>query len=80
MAYADDGQGIKLKESSALFHEDSESWFQNLPHIGNVRPYGLAVARAKAQLLKDCMDGPDSLSNVLFPTGETDQNGGVADG
>lgn len=28
MAYADDGQGIKLKESSALFHEDSESWFQ----------------------------------------------------
>ena len=36
MAYADDGQGIKLKESSALFHEDSESWFQNLPHIGNV--------------------------------------------
>ena len=80
MAYADDSQGIKLKESSALFHEDSESWFQNLPHIGNVRPYGLAVARAKAQLLKDCMDGPDSLSNVLSPTGETDQNGGVADG
>lgn len=25
-------------------------------------------------------DDPDSLSNVLSPTGETDQNGGVADG
>ena len=67
MAYADDGQGIKLKESSALFHEDSESWFQNLPHIGNVRPYGLAVARAKCTASEGLHGWPRQFIKCSFP-------------
>ena len=78
MDHSDESRDAIFKESSALIPEDS--WFQDLPHIGNVRPYGLAAARAKAQLLKDYMDGTDSSSLALSPSGEPDQNGGAADG
>ena len=78
MDHSDESRDAIFKESSALIPEDS--WFQDLPHIGNVRPYGLAAARAKAQLLKDYMDGTDSSSLALSPSGEPAQNGGAADG
>lgn len=78
MTYSDEGKETIFKESSTMIPKDS--WFQNLPHIENVRPYGLTATRAKTQLLKDYMDGTDNLSNVLSPSGETNQNGGEADG
>lgn len=78
MTHTDGSKETIFKESSALTPEDS--WFQNLPHIGNIRPYGLAAARAKAQLLKDFMDGTDSSFHALSPPGETDKKGGAADG
>ena len=78
MDHSDECRENTLKESSALIPEDS--WFRDLPHIGNVRPYGLAAARAKAQLVKDYLDGTDSSSPALSPPGEPDQDGGAADG
>lgn len=77
MDHSDESRDAIFKESSVLIPEDS--WFQDLPHIGNVRPYGLAAARAKAQLLKDYMDGTDSSSPALSPPGKTEKKG-VADG
>ena len=78
MAHIDESRENRLKESSALIPEDS--WFQDLPHIGNVRPYGMAADRAKAQLLKNYMDGTDSSSPAPFPLGESDKKVGAADG
>lgn len=78
MDHSDESRDAIFKESSALIPEDS--WFQDLPHIGNVRPYGLTAARAKAQLLKDYMDGTDSSSSALSPPGEMDKKVGAADG
>lgn len=78
MDRSDENKEILFKKSSVLIPEDS--WFQNLPHIGNVRPYGLAAARTKAQLLKDYMDETDSSSPALSTPGDPDQNGGAEDG
>ena len=78
MDRSDENTEILFKNSSALIPEDS--WFQDLSHIGNVRPYGLAAARAEAQLLKDYMDETDSSSSALSTPGEPDQNGGAEDG
>lgn len=78
MEHSDESKDAIFKESSDLIPEDS--WFQDLPHIGNVRPYGLAAARAKAQLLKDYMDRTDSSSPTLSPPGEMDKKVGAADG
>lgn len=78
MDCSDENKEILFKKSSALIPEDF--WFQDLPHIGNVRPYGLAAARAKAQLLKDYMDEMDSSSPTHSPSGEPGQNGNAEDG
>lgn len=78
MDRSDKNKEILFKKSSALIPEDS--WFQDLPHIGNVRPYGLATARAKAQLLKDYMDETDSSLPALSTPVDSDQNGGAVDG
>lgn len=78
MAHTDASKETLSQGASALILEDS--WFQKLPHLGNVHPYGLAVARAKAQLLKDYMDGADRLSPALSPPGEMDKKVGAADG
>lgn len=78
MAHTNESKKNIFKDSSVLIPENS--WFQDLPHIGNVRPYGLAAARAKAQLLKDYMDGTDSLSHAFSSPGKIEQNGGAADG
>lgn len=74
----DENKEILFKKSSALIPEGF--WFQDLPHIGNVRPYGLAAARAKAQLLKDYMNETDSSFPALSTPGDPDQNGGTEDG
>ena len=74
----DESKDAIFKKSSVLISEDS--WFQDLPHIGNVRPYGLAAARAKAQLLKDYMDETDSSSPAHSPSGEPGQNRNAEDG
>lgn len=76
MTYTDKSQENSFKESSDLFPEDSDSWFQNLPHLGIVHPYGMKTAMLKAQLL----DGADLSSPTLSVSGGEDQSGGVTDG
>lgn len=76
MTYTDKSQENSFKESSDLFPEDSDSWFQNLPHLGIVHPYGMNTSVLKAKLL----DGADLSSPTLSVSDGEDQNGGVAGG
>lgn len=77
MTYTDESQENSFKESSDLFPEDFDSWFQDLPHLGIIHPYGMKTAMLKAKLL----DGADLSSPTLSVSdGEEDKNGGVTDG
>ena len=76
MTYTDESHENSFKESSDLFPEDSNSWFQNLPHLDIVHPYGMKTAMLKAKLL----DGADLSSPTLAASGGADKDGGLTDG